>query len=230
MIEAVGGKLPDAFAKFRDAAKEASQQAGTGIKSGVGAAVRDVQTGLSTTDWAGWADNAVDATGRAYDAVNRVAVGASPGGIKDIPIQLARATRATHAFAHGFIQQMDLARRTADALGDASMIEMQGNVRAMPRLQHDVIHNVAQDTTRQDAQSTRTAAMLETMLKEIQTVAEMPTNVFEAGAVSTTLQAWGIADRKDIERTIAKAALDRIVANDGGLMADFEKVVRRVAR
>lgn len=198
--------------------------------SNVSGAAYNVQSGLNSVNWGGFAAAAQSAAATAQAAINKVSFGSSPGGIKEIPIQLGLAIEATNEFARLFSMQMRDAKQTVDQLGDASLIEMQANLQTVPEMTHEVVHTVTRDTSRETEAVNAQQAMLDEMLAKIQDIAEMPTTVIEAGAIQNTLQAWGIADRKDIERAMADATLARIAGNDGGLLARFEKVVRRVPR
>jgi len=93
IIKALGGDIPAAFTKFKDAAAVAAQ-ATTKSVDHVEAAINGVDSALSDTDWSGWSQEAVDAATDAQAAVDAVSFGSSPGGIKEIPLKLAQSMQA----------------------------------------------------------------------------------------------------------------------------------------
>ena len=92
---------------------------------GVGAAAGaagDVQRELDKIDFEGWADDAIDAAEAVTEAINEVSLGASPGGIKEIPITLVDATAEFQRF-----EAMTLARvaRINEAVGRMNQVTQQ---------------------------------------------------------------------------------------------------------
>lgn len=69
--------------------------------------------------WDSWADTAVSAADRVFGAVNAVSFGHSPGGIKEIPLQLDRAVDSAVVFGNAFTGQMVYAEGAATDLGTA---------------------------------------------------------------------------------------------------------------
>lgn len=79
-------------------------------------AVTTIAKSLNENDWTSWADRIVDAANRAFEAINAVAFGRSPGGIKEIPIQFAKAWRSAQEFSRRMQAEMEAAKKQADAL------------------------------------------------------------------------------------------------------------------
>jgi hypothetical protein len=86
-----------AYDNYAAQAKAAGIDAASYI-SKVTDAANTVQSKLQATQWQQWAAAAMDAARQAKDAVNTVSFGSSPGGIKEIPLQLAKASAAAREF------------------------------------------------------------------------------------------------------------------------------------
>jgi hypothetical protein len=158
IIEALGGKIPDAFKKASESGVKASStikgavdgvnvsvdQTSTKLKDGsswtayaragvlagttaqkavqgVTSAIGSVQSQLSSTDWDGWSQEAVDAAQAAEDAINGVSMGHSPGGIKEIPLKLAEARAAFREFQKSGVLSAERVQAAIDAMSGASM-------------------------------------------------------------------------------------------------------------
>ena len=98
-----------------------------GVDAGLGAggaltttsqAALEVDHQLGAVDWAGFAAAAVDASVLALDAVNAVSFGSSPGGIKEIPIQLALARLASDDFERDLVGDFGRVRFAVDGVSD----------------------------------------------------------------------------------------------------------------
>lgn len=153
IIEALGGKLPEAFQKMKDAGVDAAnavkgstdettaamqqqsgvlgatpwtQYAGRGVAagsmaagamSGVNNAVSSVDGMLNSTDWSGWSEEAVSAAQAAQDAIESVSFGNSPGGIKEIPIQLKKAMAAVDDWKKTTVDSAQVAQESLEKIG-----------------------------------------------------------------------------------------------------------------
>ena len=113
IITALGGELPAAFRKTTDAGILAGRKVATAF-DGTAKAVVGVGTALDGTDWAGWSQEAVDAARDAEAAVDGVTFGTSPGGLKEIPIMLQKATTAAQAFGDAWQSEMRAAQLSVD--------------------------------------------------------------------------------------------------------------------
>jgi hypothetical protein len=88
----------------------------------VGGSIDGVQNKLANTDWAGWANKAVEAAAYAEDAVTAVAEGRSPSGIKQIIARLYEAQQAGYQFSSAFINVMNNALDAATRLSQATAL------------------------------------------------------------------------------------------------------------
>jgi hypothetical protein len=101
-------------------AARAAQIASGSIDGAVSGALDDVSAQLESTDWSGWARDAAEAAEAAKDAVDTVSFGSSPGGIKEIPLQLALARQAATEFSRHMVAQMTSAKIAATSLAGAA--------------------------------------------------------------------------------------------------------------
>ena len=101
----ISTKFGIAWKAASDAAQIAVDRIGTAT-GGLFSRIDGIGSHLGATPWRSWADDAVDAATRAAGAIDTVSFGSSPGGIKEIPLQLALAMRAATEFATLFGNQM----------------------------------------------------------------------------------------------------------------------------
>ena len=112
----VEGQLKDTpWGGWADATLDAGFIVGRELDD-VNEALLAIENTLRTADWTSWADQMVDAARSAQEAIDGLSFGQSPGGIKEIPLQLDRARRATERFADSFISEIDSAKNLVDAL------------------------------------------------------------------------------------------------------------------
>jgi hypothetical protein len=153
IIEALGGEIPAAFQKMKDAAI-ASARATTAAVDHVEAAVGGVDTALAETDWSGWSDEAVAAAQNAQDAVDHVSFGSSPGGIKEIPLKLMESMKAFKEWqkvsvgAAGAVRDaIDASAGSVDGINYAGQIGAGARADELARQQEEMITmNVAINT------------------------------------------------------------------------------------
>jgi hypothetical protein len=115
IITLLGGELPKAW---QAAAKAGVTAMATtkGATDNVNGAVKGVQGSLDSTDWQGWANDAVNAAQTAESAIDSVSFGSSPGGIKEIPIQLDKAVRAFSQFEYAGVAAAESVQESIDAM------------------------------------------------------------------------------------------------------------------
>jgi hypothetical protein len=113
IIDAVGGKVPEAWRKAAEAA-EAANRRSEKATDGTGDAVDEVVDDLEAQKrkWAEVARAAEEANSRIEDSVDGVTEGHSPGGLKEWSPMLEKSRRAMHRFAQDGTRDMEALQRT----------------------------------------------------------------------------------------------------------------------
>lgn len=97
IAEALGAELPDAYKRHRDSVendfRKPTTDAAEDVKIRIGRGIRE-ELDLTQDRFAGFARHAKDMLIDVGDAATRISLGASPGGLKEIPLQIDRAIPA----------------------------------------------------------------------------------------------------------------------------------------
>jgi hypothetical protein len=88
------------------------------LQKGVTGAISSVSSQLASNKaaWSDWQGGAVGAARAVQREVDAVSFGHSPGGLKEIPLQLVRSRSAAAAFASDFTKQMQTAQTAVDRI------------------------------------------------------------------------------------------------------------------
>lgn len=225
IVEALGGTIPQALRDMLGATEEAADGAEDQLERIADSAdsaagnfgeligkLEDV--GSVARDSAEEAINAFrDLENQAHEAagaVTEIAEGRSPGGFRGIIVRAGEAQRAV----------TDFTKSSDPALRELYETINQVNP-GFPR--QNVIPNLGGTPVLMPTQGYKIPELLE----RIKLVLDKPRIIIESGAITTNLQAYGIADREAIERTITKASLRNIAAH-ADEREDFERLIRRV--
>lgn len=118
LVTNIGAGALKSLTSTTDAGSLTSQAtlAGDHVQKYIDEAATSASESLTNADWTTWADNLVEAAHRAQAAIDATLEHHSvPGGIRQIPIELARASRAMDDFALNTATQMDGVRAAVDS-------------------------------------------------------------------------------------------------------------------
>jgi hypothetical protein len=203
IIKALKGDVPSAWKTAADAAVAEADRIKRDATEKIKVELGTVESQLRDDGpWKRWRDLAVSAADEAAGAVNRLNFGASPGGLKEIPLQLERARAAGAAWQADFMSRL----RDAQALADRW---------AMPSVALGLVHSARSAGENAAAAGTVSAASLPTHPPIYLT---LPVSI--GGDTYDTLSARIVDRRVFIERIS-----DQAVLNTHG----FGSAIRRAA-
>jgi TP901 family phage tail tape measure protein len=187
--------------------------------------------------WDRWADHAKAKAREVQDEVDAVSLGHSPGGLKEIPLQLARGEASMQSFRSTAVKEMRTVESAVNALGDTTVktpvVEGLDNMGAhfSPGLRTEEEAQAKKAAMLQEFESQRAEMKdyLDRMLGEIRSIAEMPTINLGAGALTTHVQTYTLGDMQDFERKIALGQM-RQITGDPDLLRSFEGLVQKVKK
>jgi hypothetical protein len=223
IIEALHGEVPDSLRKMADEADNQGQQAGEALGTPIQDAAVDtankvqiltrslMQVGLTAEDASRQAVSSLGAISQAaIDAANEVtavAEGHSPGGFRGVSSRSQEALVDVERFAN-------VSRRLIGDLNDTineanpGFID-NGLIGRIPSPRGPVVYDdIGQ------------------LIDQIGVIAKKPGLVIEKGAIQNNLQAWGIAEKEDIENAMARVTMRQIL-RDARLADEFNFAVER---
>ena len=229
IVEALGGDIPEALRKLigeAEDAGEAAEESMGGMESQAARTVDGVEILVGRFGQLGnvvslAADEATEALKRiqdeairTYEDVTGISEGMSPGGFLGIVNRSREALIAVQDFARSSEPELRRVYESINKIGTGvpGEITIPGgpgtiNTGQPPRID--------------------LGPEFREMLAVIRALAEEPTIVFEPGSISPTLQAYGIADREAVERTLALGTLRQFVGT-GPVYEKFSKAVNKV--
>jgi hypothetical protein len=115
IIKLLGGELPEAWRKNARAAKETSREIVDDGLDAVSDGLHTIGTQLENTDWSGWGEEFSAAAREAQEEIDAVSFGHSPGGLKEIPLQLAKSMTSLREWGGRMRDELGAAERKINA-------------------------------------------------------------------------------------------------------------------